>query len=133
MPVCKPCLLAPSLHGCFFSVFFSHAITVRCLSTQTNLRSLSLSLLLTCSWLKALLNSSHKYHDAVHSFAHYGVIVKDVKIDWAAMQKQKDTAVSGLTKGIEGLLKKNKVRASAPVTPLLFSLSLSLSIHDLTV
>lgn len=66
------------------------------------------------------------YHDAVHSFAHYGVIVKDVKIDWAAMQKQKDTAVSGLTKGIEGLLKKNKVRASAPVTPLLFSLSLSL-------
>ena len=26
-----------------------------------------------------------------------------------AMQKQKDTAVAGLTKGIEGLLKKNKV------------------------
>lgn len=32
------------------------------------------------------------------------------------MQKQKDTAVSGLTKGIEGLFKKNKVCMS-PCTP----------------
>eukprot|EP00199_Chlamydomonas_sp_CCMP681_P000613 CAMPEP_0119107506 /NCGR_PEP_ID=MMETSP1180-20130426/10608_1 /TAXON_ID=3052 ORGANISM="Chlamydomonas cf sp, Strain CCMP681" /NCGR_SAMPLE_ID=MMETSP1180 /ASSEMBLY_ACC=CAM_ASM_000741 /LENGTH=501 /DNA_ID=CAMNT_0007093007 /DNA_START=22 /DNA_END=1527 /DNA_ORIENTATION=+ len=62
-----------------------------------------------CIPSKALLNSSHKYHDAVHSFAHYGVIVENVKVDWAAMQKQKDAAVTGLTKGIEGLLKKNKV------------------------
>lgn len=30
------------------------------------------------------------------------------QVDWGAMQKQKDTAVAGLTKGIEGLLKKNK-------------------------
>lgn len=30
-------------------------------------------------------------------------------MDWAGMQKQKDTAVAGLTKGIEGLFKKNKV------------------------
>lgn len=62
-----------------------------------------------CIPSKALLNSSHKYHDAVHSLAHYGVMVGEVKIDWAAMQKQKDSAVAGLTKGIEGLLKKNKV------------------------
>lgn len=32
-----------------------------------------------------------------------------VSIDLGAMMKQKDTAVSGLTKGIEGLFKKNKV------------------------
>lgn len=35
----------------------------------------------------------------------YGVLVDNPRIDWAAMQKQKDTVVSGLTKGIEGLLK----------------------------
>jgi dihydrolipoamide dehydrogenase len=57
---------------------------------------------------QALLNASHKYHDALHAFKKFGVIVDNVKIDWAAMQKQKDTAVAGLTKGVEGLFKKNK-------------------------
>lgn len=58
---------------------------------------------------QALLNSSHKYHDAKHSFAEFGVLADNVRVDWGAMQKQKDTAVAGLTKGIEGLFKKNKV------------------------
>jgi pyruvate/2-oxoglutarate dehydrogenase complex dihydrolipoamide dehydrogenase (E3) component len=58
--------------------------------------------------LQALLNASHKYHDAVHAFKRFGIVVDNVKIDWAAMQKQKDTAVAGLTKGVEGLFKKNK-------------------------
>lgn len=62
-----------------------------------------------CIPSKALLNSSHKYHDALHNFASYGVKVGSVAIDVAAMMKQKDGAVMGLTKGIEGLFKKNKV------------------------
>lgn len=62
---------------------------------------------------QALLNASHKYHDAVHSFKNYGIVVDNVRVDWGAMQKQKDTAVSGLTKGIEGLFKKNKVCSRA--------------------
>ena len=33
----------------------------------------------------------------------------DVSLDLGAMMGQKDTAVAGLTKGIEGLFKKNKV------------------------
>jgi dihydrolipoamide dehydrogenase len=62
-----------------------------------------------CIPSKALLNSSHKFHDAQHNMASYGVEVSDVQIDVAKMMKQKDDAVSGLTKGIEGLFKKNKV------------------------
>lgn len=60
---------------------------------------------------QALLNSSHKFYDAQKHFADYGVTFPGggVSFDWAAMQKQKDDAVSGLTKGIEGLFKKNKV------------------------
>jgi dihydrolipoamide dehydrogenase len=60
---------------------------------------------------QALLNSSHKFYDAQQHFAEYGVTFPGgaVGYDWAAMQKQKDDAVSGLTKGIEGLFKKNKV------------------------
>jgi len=62
-----------------------------------------------CIPSKALLNSSHMYAEAKHAFKNHGVIVGDLKFDFAAMQKQKETAVGGLTKGIEGLFKKNKV------------------------
>lgn len=62
-----------------------------------------------CIPSKALLHSSHMYEEAKHSFAKHGVIVSDVKVDLDAMLKQKEEAVTGLTKGIEGLFKKNKV------------------------
>jgi len=62
-----------------------------------------------CIPSKALLNSSHKYHEAAHHFKDMGITVDGLKMDVAGMQKQKSDAVSGLTKGIEGLFKKNKV------------------------
>ncbi|XP_019161403.1 PREDICTED: dihydrolipoyl dehydrogenase 1, mitochondrial-like, partial [Ipomoea nil] len=58
---------------------------------------------------QALLHSSHMYHEATHSFANHGVKFSSVEVDLPAMMAQKDKAVSNLTKGIEGLLKKNKV------------------------
>ncbi|CAM8989710.1 unnamed protein product [Rhodiola kirilowii] len=62
-----------------------------------------------CIPSKALLHSSHMYHEAKHSFASHGVKVASVEVDLAAMLGQKDKAVSNLTRGIEGLFKKNKV------------------------
>ncbi|XP_047315101.1 dihydrolipoyl dehydrogenase, mitochondrial [Impatiens glandulifera] len=62
-----------------------------------------------CIPSKALLHSSHMYHEATHSFANHGVKFASVEVDLPAMMAQKDKAVAGLTKGIEGLLKKNKV------------------------
>lgn len=59
--------------------------------------------------VQALLQSSHMYHDAQHNFGSHGVKVGSVSIDLPAMMQQKDKAVTGLTKGIEGLFKKNKV------------------------
>lgn len=59
--------------------------------------------------MQALLNSSQKYHDAMDNFKEYGVEVSDVKMVLPQMMKQKDKAVAGLTSGIEGLFKKNKV------------------------
>lgn len=38
-----------------------------------------------CIPSKALLNASHKYEDATKHFADYGIIAKDVKVDWAGM------------------------------------------------
>ncbi|KAL4433593.1 hypothetical protein ABPG75_000034 [Micractinium tetrahymenae] len=62
-----------------------------------------------CIPSKALLQSSHMFAEAKHSFAKHGVVVDNVAVDVAAMQKQKSAAVEGLTKGVEGLFKKNKV------------------------
>ncbi|GAB2293234.1 hypothetical protein Dimus_027441 [Dionaea muscipula] len=57
----------------------------------------------------ALLHSSHMYHEAKHSFPSHGVKFSSVEVDLPSMMSQKDKAVSNLTKGIEGLFKKNKV------------------------
>ncbi|WP_459593983.1 hypothetical protein, partial [Enterobacter hormaechei] len=44
-----------------------------------------------------------------HSFANHGIKVSSVEVDLPAMLAQKDNAVKNLTRGIEGLFKKNKV------------------------
>jgi dihydrolipoamide dehydrogenase len=62
-----------------------------------------------CIPSKALLHSSHMYHEATHTFKAHGVVVEKVSVDLPGMMKQKETSVEGLTKGIEGLFKKNKV------------------------
>ncbi|PHT82244.1 Leghemoglobin reductase [Capsicum annuum] len=62
-----------------------------------------------CIPSKALLHSSHMFHEAQHSFAQHGVKFSSVEVDLPAMMSQKDKAVAGLTRGIEGLFKKNKV------------------------
>ena len=49
------------------------------------------------------------YYEAQKHFKGFGVNVEGVSYDWGQIQKQKDDAVSGLTKGIEGLFKKYKV------------------------
>ncbi|NBO18456.1 MAG: dihydrolipoyl dehydrogenase [Proteobacteria bacterium] len=61
-----------------------------------------------CIPSKALLNSSEKYEDAKHHFADHGIKAK-VELDLKAMMGRKDKVVLDLTKGIEGLFKKNKV------------------------
>lgn len=62
-----------------------------------------------CIPSKALLNATHKFHDAQHNFKELGIVVKDVSIDFKQLMTQKDKAVTGLTGGIEFLFKKNKV------------------------
>lgn len=62
-----------------------------------------------CIPSKALLNATHKYHEAQHSFKDLGIITKEVSIDFGQLMKQKEKAVTGLTSGIEFLFKKNKV------------------------
>ena len=62
-----------------------------------------------CIPSKALLESSERYWEAKSDLGKYGVLVGDVRADVAAMLKRKDQVVRVLTKGVEGLFKKNKV------------------------
>lgn len=64
-----------------------------------------------CIPSKALLEISHKFHDAEHSFEKLGINVSKPKIDVKKLLSNKNEIVSGLTQGISGLLKKNKVTA----------------------
>merc|ERR1712072_877832 len=47
--------------------------------------------------------------DAEHNFKAKGINVEGLSLDWGTMQQYKDKAINGLTQGIEGLFKKNKV------------------------
>jgi dihydrolipoamide dehydrogenase len=62
-----------------------------------------------CIPSKALLESSERFHEAGSEFKRHGIKVGNLELDLAAMLKRKDSTVSALTKGVEGLFKKNKV------------------------
>jgi dihydrolipoamide dehydrogenase len=62
-----------------------------------------------CIPSKALLHASEAYEAARTTFKDMGVLVEGVSLDLAQMLKQKESAVDGLTKGVEFLMKKNKV------------------------
>ncbi|KAI5855445.1 hypothetical protein BZA05DRAFT_370376 [Tricharina praecox] len=62
-----------------------------------------------CIPSKSLLNNSHIYHQILHDVKNRGIDVGDVKLNLTQMMKAKETSVTGLTKGIEYLFKKNGV------------------------
>lgn len=64
-----------------------------------------------CIPSKALLESSHLYHEAKEQFAAHGIKTSGVELDLAAMLNRKDKIVDQLTGGIDMLLKRKKVTA----------------------
>ena len=63
-----------------------------------------------CIPSKALLHASELYEEAGHSFGKMGIGVSP-KLDLKAMMAFKDSGVDGNVKGVEFLLKKNKIDA----------------------
>ena len=62
-----------------------------------------------CIPSKALLNATHHLHEVHENFEKMGLMGATPKVDWAKMQAYKADVVSGNTKGIEFLFKKNKI------------------------
>ena len=62
-----------------------------------------------CIPSKALLSSSHRYHEACNNFQEHGIDIKSVELNLDQMMNRKKSIVESLSKGISGLFKKNKV------------------------
>ncbi len=62
-----------------------------------------------CIPSKALLDSSELYAQAGKQLGRHGISVGEVKLDLAAMMARKDGVVKGLTQGLAGLMRKNKI------------------------
>ncbi len=63
-----------------------------------------------CIPSKALLHASERFEEAGHHLADLGVKTSGVKLDLKAMMKHKDDVVEANTKGVEFLMKKNKIK-----------------------
>ena len=62
-----------------------------------------------CIPSKALLDSSEHFEYARHGLAAHGVNASGVTLDLARMHARKEQVVRDLTRGVEGLFKKNRV------------------------
>src|SRR5437870_10769697 len=62
-----------------------------------------------CMPSKALLHASEMFEEAAHSFAKMGVSVPAPKLDLPSMMKFKQQGIDGNVKGVEFLMKKNKI------------------------
>jgi dihydrolipoamide dehydrogenase len=63
-----------------------------------------------CIPAKSLLQDAAVFHQTLHALEH-GVQADNVRIDFSKVQKRKTDIVGKLSRGVEGLLKKNKVDA----------------------
>ncbi len=82
-------------------------LKVACVEARKNLGGTCLNV--GCIPSKALLEVSHKFHDAAHSFAGLGIEIAKPEINVQKMIDNKNKIVEGLVAGIAGLFKKNKV------------------------
>ncbi len=62
-----------------------------------------------CIPSKALLHATHSLHEVHENFERMGLMGAAPTVDWARMQAYKADVVTGNTRGIEFLFKKNKI------------------------
>ncbi|TBR41078.1 dihydrolipoyl dehydrogenase [Marinomonas agarivorans] len=86
-----------------------------------------------CIPSKALLDSSHKYHDAKEAYDVHGISVGKVTMDVGTMVDRKDKIVDQLTSGITGLFKANGVTSFEGMGKLLANKKVEFTAHDGTV
>ncbi len=62
-----------------------------------------------CMPAKTILHAADVYDEAANGAAELGIKVEGVSVDWTAVQGRREEIRLGLTGGVAGLLKKNKI------------------------
>jgi len=62
-----------------------------------------------CIPSKALLDSSEHFHAAQHKFEKHGIELENLKVNFPQMISRKQGVVDQMTKGVDFLMKKNKI------------------------
>jgi len=83
-----------------------------------------------CIPSKALLDSSHRFHDVQHALGVHGITVGEAAMDVGKMMARKDKVVSQLTRGVAGLFRKNKVESFAGTGKVLGTGKVEVTGHD---
>ena len=78
-----------------------------CVESRATLGGTCLNL--GCIPSKSLLHASEIYHKAKNEFSNLGIEAEKIKLNLSKMMNNKNKSVTGLTKGIEFLFKKNKI------------------------
>ncbi|MEH6443348.1 MAG: dihydrolipoyl dehydrogenase [Oceanospirillaceae bacterium] len=86
-----------------------------------------------CVPSKALLESTHKFHDTQHKNEVHGISADNVTMDVQKMVARKDKIVTNLTSGITGLFKANGVTTLAGSGKLLAGKQVEVTAADGTV
>jgi len=86
-----------------------------------------------CIPSKALLESTHKFHDAQHNNQVHGISADNVTMDVKAMVARKDKIVGNLTQGVAGLFKANGVTTLQGMGKLLAGKKVEVTAADGTV
>lgn len=83
-----------------------------------------------CIPSKALLDSSHKYEEAIKGFKAHGISTGEVAIDIPAMIKRKELIIKKLTTGIKGLFKANGVTSLSGTGRILSAKQVEFTDHE---
>lgn len=83
-----------------------------------------------CMPSKALLHASEMFEEAGHSFAKMGVSVSAPKLDLPSMMNFKQQGIDGNVKGVEFLMKKNKIDVLQGTAKILGTGKLQVSAKD---
>ncbi len=83
-----------------------------------------------CIPSKALLDSSHHYHNLAHLLPTHGITIEGASLDVATMLARKNKVVQTMNRGVAALLKKNKVTAFSGHGRLQAGNHVAIAVHD---
>ena len=83
-----------------------------------------------CIPSKALLDSSEHFYNANHTFSEHGIDISGIKLNLAQMIKRKKDVVDQTCKGVEFLMKKNKIDVYTGLGSFVNATTISISKSD---